>query len=268
MERKTVAAINDISGIGICSLTVTLPVISAMGHQVCPAPTAVLSAHTGYKSYEFIDLTRHLDAYLNSWDVLDFKPDAVYTGFLGSEAQAEPVLAYLKRHGEALKIVDPVMGDDGILYKTYTPGLCEKIKALCAEADVITPNLTEACILSGTEYPEKISQIELEKITRALTKITPGKIVVTGVRIGEKLVNALFDGEKTLCIPTRYIDIPVCGAGDLFASALCGYLISGVSFYDAVKRSGEFLTRAISYTKECNANPKNGIIFEPLLKTL
>ena len=160
------------------------------------------------------------------------------------------------------------MGDDGILYKTYTTGLCEKIKALCAEADVITPNLTEACILSGTEYPEKISQIELEKITRALTKITPGKIVVTGVRIGEKLVNALFDGEKTLCIPTRYIDIPVCGAGDLFASALCGYLISGVSFYDAVKRSGEFLTRAISYTKECSANPKNGIIFEPLLKTL
>ena len=267
MERKTVAAINDISGMGRCSLAVTLPVISAMGHQVCPAPTAVLSAHTGYKSYEFVDFTPYLPDYLKNWDELGFAPDAIYTGFLGSEKQVTPVLAYLKRHGGALKIVDPVMGDDGVMYKTYNAKACENMKALCAEADVITPNLTEACILTQLAYPKNPEEKDIKEILTALKKITPGKFVITGVKINGALFSFGYDGEF-FRVSHEYIDIPVCGAGDLFASVLCGCLISGVDLKSAVKRSGDFLTGALKYTKECKADPADGIVFEPLLKTL
>ena len=267
VERRRVAAINDISGMGRCSLTVTLPVISAMGHQVCPLPTAVLSAHTGYKSYEFIDLTDSMPALLQSWDKLGFIPDAVYTGFLGSEKQIEPVLSYLKKHKNSLIIVDPVMGDDGVIYKTYTKDMCERMRALCAEADVITPNLTEACILTGLAYPENPTEKDINEIAAALKKVARGNFVITGVKINGALFSFGYDGEF-FKVSHEYIELPVCGAGDLFASLLCGYLLSGEGFKAAVKKSGDFLTDALKYTRECKADPKDGIVFEPLLKTL
>ena len=155
MPTPRVAAIHDLSGFGRCSLTVAIPVLSAMGVQCCPLPTAVLSTHTGgFEGYTFRDLTEEMAAAAAHWKALDLRFDAVYSGFLGSERQIGLVRQFLRdfRRPGTLAVVDPVMGDFGRVYETYTPAMCRRMADLTAEADVITPNLTEAALLLGVPY--------------------------------------------------------------------------------------------------------------------
>ena len=149
---KKVATINDLSGVGRCSLTAAIPVLSALGVQCCPFPTAVLSCHTGFDKYTFLDITDEMIAYKDAWDNLDINFDCIYSGFLGSEKQIDIVLDFVKERKEALVVVDPVMGDNGVIYSTFTKSMCNKMKYLVSIANIVTPNLTEACILTGDVY--------------------------------------------------------------------------------------------------------------------
>ncbi len=262
---KRVAAINDLSGFGRCSLTAAIPVISAMGVQVCPLPTAVLCAHTGYPTFTFADFTGHMREYAAGWDRLGVRFDAVYSGFLGSAEQIDIVLDFCRAHPGALRIVDPVMGDDGAIYKTYTSDMCARMRTLCEAADCITPNLTEACILLGAPYTQAADERVMREYARALSALGPRYVAITGIRQGDSIVNAgLADGEFFI---DRHPRLPAycSGTGDIFASVVTGALLSGRGFADAVRTAGGFVSDAIRYTAALGETFENGVIFEPIL---
>ena len=262
---KRVAAINDLSGFGRCSLTAAIPVISAMGVQVCPLPTAVLCAHTGYPTFTFADFTGHMREYAAGWDRLGVRFDAVYSGFLGSAEQIDIVLDFCRAHPGALRIVDPVMGDDGAIYKTYTSDMCARMRTLCEAADCITLNLTEACILLGAPYTQAADERVMREYARALSALGPRYVAITGIRQGDSIVNAgLADGEFFI---DRHPRLPAycSGTGDIFASVVTGALLSGRGFADAVRTAGGFVSDAIRYTAALGETFENGVIFEPIL---
>lgn len=265
---KKVCLINDISGLGRCSLTVAIPIISAMGHQPVPMPTAVLSAHTGFKHYSFIDLTKNLDEYIDVWNKLEFNPQLIYSGFLGSSAQIDIVSDFLDKHTHSIAIVDPVMGDDGVIYKTYTQRMCEKLSALCLKAYVITPNLTEAYILAGMEYNPTPKQTEVKALLTAIYNIGIKRIVITGIPYKNGLANAVMDNGGITILKTEKTDIKISGTGDIFASVLTGAIAKGYSLIDAVTLAGDFTAAAVKYTKDMELNPKDGVAFEPVLPIL
>ena len=262
---KRVAAINDLSGFGRCSLTAAIPVISAMGVQVCPLPTAVLCAHTGYPTFTFADFTGHMREYAAGWDRLGVRFDAVYSGFLGSAEQIDIVLDFCRAHPGALRIVDPVMGDDGAIDTTYTSDMCARMRTLCEAADCITPNLTEACILLGAPYTQAADERVMREYARALSALGPRYVAITGIRQGDSIVNAgLADGEFFI---DRHPRLPAycSGTGDIFASVVTGALLSGRGFADAVRTAGGFVSDAIRYTAALGETFENGVIFEPIL---
>lgn len=265
---KRVAAINDLSGFGRCSLTVAIPVISAMGVQVCPLPTAVLCAHTGYPVFTFADFTAHMREYAAGWDRLGVRFDAVYSGFLGSTEQIDIVLDFCRSHPDALHIVDPVMGDDGAIYKTYTPQMCARMRTLCEAADCITPNLTEACILLGETYSHDLTEERMRAYAEALSKLGPRYVVITGIRQDDCIVNAIYaDGAFAVDRHLR-LNAYCSGTGDIFSSVITGSLLTGHSFLNAVKRAGQFVSDVIVRTAELGETCENGVIFEPLLGDL
>jgi len=265
---KKVCLINDLSGLGRCSLTVALPIISAMGHQAVPLPTAVLSAHTGFKHYSFVDLTRNLDEYINVWNKLEFNPQVIYSGFLGSSTQIDMVSEFLDNHKHAVAVVDPVMGDDGVIYKTYNERMCQKLLKLCLKAYVITPNLTEAYILADKPYNPQPTDEEIRQLLTDLYNIGINKVVITGIPHKNRLANAIMDGGEIKLLYTEKTDIKVNGTGDIFASVLTGALAKGDDLCKAVKLAGEFTAAAVKYTKDNGFNPIDGVAFEPLLYSL
>jgi len=167
---KKIAALNDISGFGKCSLSAAIPIISALGVQPCPLPTAVLSNQTCYDSYYMCDLTAQMDDMINKWKELGFGFDGIYTGFIASTLQAEKILKFVKefKKEDVLFVADPVMGDEGVIYPSFTEELCEKIKLIAQQAEIITPNVTELGILAG-ESPDYV--LKLEKDETFLEKI-------------------------------------------------------------------------------------------------
>ncbi len=266
-----IACINDISGYGRCSLTTAIAVLSVLGVQPCPVPTAVLSKHTGFSEYVFTDLTDQLGAYLRDWNVLSF--DGIYTGFLGSHNQISVVEEFICTHRRQEKpptvIIDTVMGDAGALYATYTPQMCEAMRQLVRLADVITPNITEACFLTDTEYHgESISTAEAETLVQKLLELGCGAAVITGIRRDEILCNfgmnrdgLFFDAEQR----TKRV---FSGTGDLFASVLSGCLVQGAPLPESIQIAGEFTAYVTQRTLEQNTPPHEGVVFEPHLTWL
>ena len=191
--------------------------------------------------------------------------DAVYSGFLGSAEQIDIVLDFCRAHPGALRIVDPVMGDDGAIYKTYTSDMCARMRTLCEAADCITPNLTEACILLGAPYTQAADERVMREYARALSALGPRYVAITGIRQGDSIVNAgLADGEFFI---DRHPRLPAycSGTGDIFASVVTGALLSGRGFADAVRTAGGFVSDAIRYTAALGETFENGVIFEPIL---
>ena len=182
-NQKKIAAINDYSGFGRCSIAVELPIISALKVQCCPLPTSILSNHTGFESFYFEDFTESMPAYIKEWEKLNLKFDGICTGFLGSHKQIEIVRYFFDifKTPDNIVVVDPVMGDYGNLYATYTKETCEEMKKLVSYANILTPNLTEACILTGREYNAEYGNEELETIAKQLSDMGPSKIVITGI---------------------------------------------------------------------------------------
>ncbi|MDF2557222.1 MAG: pdxK [Bacillales bacterium] len=269
--QKRVLAIHDLSGYGKCSLTVAIPIISVLSAEVCPLPTAILSAHTGIEDFVIVDLTDRLNEFVQHYHKLNIHFDAIFSGFLASSEQVDIVQEIFSKLGNnALKIVDPVMGDMGEMYSTYTPELCHKMKDLVRIADVVTPNLTELCLLLDREYPKDISFLSISWIYEYMKEIAdmgPKHVVVTGIRLQDYVVTIGYDKLRNSFfeVKTPYVDMEISGAGDMFASVVCGYLLQGVSFQTATELAANFVHKCVAYTKGANAS---NIIFEPLLKEL
>lgn len=266
-----VACINDLSGYGRCSLTTALPVLSVLGVQACPVPTAVLSKHTGFSGYAFTDLTDALPAYLKSWADLHF--DMIYSGFLGAEGQMNVVrdffLTQKQQNPNCTILLDTVMGDDGRLYDTYTPSLCNAMRQLVAYADIITPNVTEACLLTDTPYHgEALHTAEAVQLARQLATLGCGAVVITGIVREDMICNMTYiNGEYTFDTVHRTKCL-FSGTGDLFASVLCAALARGSRLPDAVQTAGSFLSAVTQHTLQRGAPAEEGLLFEPLLCTL
>lgn len=272
-NQKTVAAIHDISGMGKCSLTAAIPVLSAAGVSVSVMPTAVLSTQTGgLTDYTYRDLTDDMRPVMAHWHKIGVTFDAVYSGFLGSSAQVDIVCDFVKefRHNGTLFLCDPAMADNGTLYDTFDSSFVEKMKKLCASADIIVPNFTEAAFLLDREYlPPPYTKEYTNDLLRSLAKEFNSKFVVlTGVDFDGKSVGAgAYDAENnviTYSLSDR-IDGMFHSTGDLFASSLLGGILNGFSVNDATQKAISFTVNAIKETVKIGGDSRFGLAFERCL---
>ncbi len=271
--QKTVAAIHDISGIGKCSLTAAIPVLSAAGVSVSVMPTAVLSTQTGgLNDYTYRDLTDDMRPVMAHWHKIGVTFDAVYSGFLGSSAQVDIVCDFVKefRHNGTLFLCDPAMADNGTLYDTFDSSFVEKMKKLCASADIIVPNFTEAAFLLDREYlPPPYTKEYTDDLLRSLAKVFNSKFVVlTGVDFDGKFVGAgAYDAENdiiTYSLSER-IDGMFHSTGDLFASSLLGGILNNFSVNDSAQKAISFTVNAIKETVKTGGDSRFGLAFERCL---
>lgn len=273
---KQVLAVHDLSGFGRCSLSVVLQTLGAQGIRGIGLPTAVLSAHTAFPGLEkgvFLDLTAEMEKFLAHWDFLDVKFDGFYSGFLGSEGQIQVLKGWLQggRMVGLLVLVDPVMGDHGKAYRTYTPEMCQKMAELAALADVITPNLTEAALLLGETYDPSPAPDKAREWLKRLSLNGKRSVVITGLSGGEGLTGAgCFDREtgEVHLAQAPLVEGQFSGTGDLFASVVFGKLLSGHSLASACDAASDFVSRAARATIDRGGAPVEGADFEPLLGLL
>jgi len=275
MTTPRVAAIHDMSGFGRCSLTVAIPVLSAMGVQCCPLPTAFLSTHTGgFTGFTFLDMTEEMPKVAAHWKSLNLHFNAVYSGFLASERQLCIVSDFIRtfRREDTLVVIDPVMGDDGKAYQTYTPALCNGMAHLAELADVITPNLTEAAFLLGCSY-DQLPQEEagLRKLAEELGLNGRRSVVLTGVSLSPGKTGAMCFDAKSGCTQAVQVDFiahPLLGTGDIFASVLTGALVQGETLFAAAAQAAEFVRACAVHTVAQNLPLREGVDFEPMLGLL
>lgn len=268
---KKVAAINDLSGVGRCSLTVAIPILSCLKMQCCPFPTAILSSQTGYPEYTFLDLTNHMSDYSKVWRNLGLNFDCIYSGFLGSENQIDIVCDFIHKNSNAFIVVDPVMGDGGVIYPVFNENMCIKIKELVKLSNLTTPNLTEACLLTNRDYPvEEFSKNELIDIAKEVSSLGPSKVVITGIIKGENILNLGYDRDldRFFFTSVKYNDFSYSGTGDIFTSILCGLLNKGYDLEFSTKEATEFIYKSINYTSNFNTDVNDGVMFEQFLNDL
>lgn len=270
-NQKKIAVINDFSGFGRCSIAVALPIISTLKIQCCPLPTSIFSNHTGFDSFFFDDYTDKMPLYINEWKKLGLQFDGITSGFLGSKKQIEIVTQFFKdfKTKENIIIVDPVMGDYGKIYATYTKEMCKEMKKLIQYADIITPNITELCILTDTPYQEKWKISELEKMTEELAEKGPEKIVVTGIVQKEFIANFCYEkGKSPKILRCHRVGTQRSGTGDVFSSIIAADAVNQVPFDKSVKKASNFIKKCILKSIEMDIPVTDGVCFEELLQTL
>lgn len=270
-NQKKIAVINDFSGFGRCSIAVALPIISTLKIQCCPLPTSIFSNHTGFDSFFFDDYTDKMPLYINEWKKLGLQFDGITSGFLGSKKQIEIVTQFFKdfKTKENIIIVDPVMGDYGKIYATYTKEMCEEMKKLVQYADIITPNITELCILTDTPYQEKWKISELEKMTEELAEKGPEKIVVTGIVQKEFIANFCYEkGKSPKILRCHRVGTQRSGTGDVFSPIIAADAVNQVPFDKSVKKASNFIKKCILKSIEMDIPVTDGVCFEELLQTL
>lgn len=275
MTTPRVAAIHDMSGFGRCSLTVAIPILSAMGVQCCPLPTAFLSTHTGgFEGFTFLDMTDEMPKVADHWASLGLTFQAIYSGFLGSARQIGIVEDFIRRfrRPDTVVVIDPVMGDYGRVYQTYTAAMCDGMARLAELADVITPNLTEAALLLGRPYDAlPAGEAGLRQITEQLSLEGRRSVVLTGASLAPGRTGAVcYDARtgRTQVVQTAYIAHEFHGTGDVFSSVLTGALVRGSTLADAAGQAAEFV-RACAQRTAAEALPmREGVDFEPLLGLL
>lgn len=270
-NQKKIAVINDFSGFGRCSIAVALPIISTLKIQCCPLPTSIFSNHTGFDSFFFDDYTDKMPLYINEWKKLGLQFDGITSGFLGSKKQIEIVTQFFKdfKTKENIIIVDPVMGDYGKIYATYTKEMCEEMKKLVQYADIITPNITELCILTDKPYQEKWKISELEKMTEELAEKGPEKIVVTGIVQKEFIANFCYEkGKSPKILRCHRVGTQRSGTGDVFSSIIAADAVNQVPFDKSVKKASNFIKKCILKSIEMDIPVTDGVCFEELLQTL
>lgn len=272
-QTKRIAAIHDLSGFGRCSLSVILPVLSTMGVQVCAVPTAVLSSHTGgLGDPALCDLTEYIPKALKHYRELGISFECVYSGFLGSNVQIDHCLDFFSAYPDSFKVVDPVMGDHGKPYKTYTAELMRRMKELVQVADLITPNLTEAAILLGESYPTSpMTASQLKSWLVRQSELGPRYVLITGLEMADgALINAGYDREKGAFwrVDCDYVPVAYPGTGDIFSSVVVGGILNGDSLPIAMERATRFLELAIKTTYSYGTDPRYGVMLEQSLPWL
>lgn len=265
-------ALHDLSGLGRCSLSVILPVMSAMGIQVCPVPTAVLSAHTGgFDPVTGADLTGYLDAALRCYRELGLGAECVYTGYLSSPEQAEICRGFFRAWPSALKVVDPVMGDNGKLYRGFGAERAAAVVSLALEADVITPNPTEAAFLLDEEPGSVLTADGARSMLIRLSRNGTRSVVVTGAALsGGEQANLCFDRERGGCWKSVIRPLPVhCpGTGDLFTAVLTAGIMRGDRLDAAADRAARYVELTVRTTLDCGTPPREGVLLERTLGRL
>ena len=271
IKQKRIALINDVTGFGRCSVAVELPIISALKIQVCPLPTALLSVHTGFPDYFMDDFTDRMEIYIDSWRKNNLAFDAIATGFLGSAVQIEIVRRFIKDF-PAVVIIDPVMGDHGKIYKSYTKEMCRRMRELLEFADLVTPNLTEACELLGVPYPSEgvISDSELATMAANIAaKTRSGRVIITGVTLdiddGSNIANFIFDRGQINIVTSRRLGGDRSGTGDAFFAVAAASWLNGETLLDATRKAADFITKCIAYAEKLNLPWNWGLPFEEFL---
>lgn len=267
-RQKRVAAIHDISGIGKCSLTAAIPVISAAGIECAVMPTAVLSTHTGdITGFTYRDLTADLVPFAEHWKSLGVKFDGIYSGYLGSIEQIDIVCSFIESFkGEnTVVIVDPAMADGGKMYTTFDDAFAKEMILLCEKADIIVPNITEAVFLLGEEYVKPpYSRDYIEDILVRLTELGPAMVVLTGVAFNDDEIGCAVccKGSKPVYKFSKHYSGTYYGTGDLFASALTGAYLRGKSIFESAEIALDFTCSAIKRTYEAKTDTRLGVNFE------
>ena len=279
------AMINDIAGFGRCSTTVSLPVISVMKVQVCPVPTSVLSNHLGFPLCHFDDYTSHMRDYIKVWNELGLTFDGLYCGFLGNEEQIDIVREFVEMFCPPLFLLDPVMGDHGKSYSSITEMHVQKMKELLPLADIITPNITEACLLTGTPWKdgewtmqelsglcERLADIcQQESVSSgeaSVGTVSSASIVITGIRQGDSLVNFLWDDGVYTTVSTPIAGASRPGTGDIFASILAADAVRGETLLTSVQKAANFVGLCITGSEKAGTPVQEGVVFEKYLAAL
>ncbi len=266
---KRIMTIQDISCVGKCSLTVALPIISAAGVECGVLPTAVLSTHTMFSKYTFCDLTGEITPIADTYKELGIDFDAIYTGYLGSFEQLRLVDDFFTDFGKnAIKLVDPVMADNGVLYKGFTPEFVKSMAKLVSHADIVIPNLTEASFMLGLEYKENYDEEYIRFVLRSLADLGCPKVALTGIGFTPAEIGA-YMYDKTTDTYFKYFNerLPVSyhGTGDIFASATLGALMRGMSLADALSLAVDFTLECMKKTLEDENRRFYGVNFEEAL---
>lgn len=269
-KQRKIALVNDLTGFGRCSVAVQLPVISQMRVQCCVLPTSILSNHTQFESYSFQDHTPYMEEHIAEWRKLGLRFQGICTGFLGSEQQIDIVKRFIGEFAQegTCVVVDPVMGDYGRPYATYTERMCARMRELAALADILTPNLTEACLLAGRDFQEMGPEAAMA-LARDLAGLGPSRVVITGVEQGERVVNACFEaGAGSFCIEAERLGEQRSGTGDVFAAIIAADAVNGVPFDRSVQKASDFVGRCVQASIAMDVPLIDGLCFEEVLHEL
>ena len=253
MSYKKILTIQDISCVGQCSLTVALPILSACGMETCILPSAILSTHTaGFSGFTFRDLTDDMPSIKSHWERENIKFSAIYTGYLGSTKQIDYVKDILKTMGtpDCIRVVDPAMADNGKLYPAFDSEYVEAMKELCASADILIPNVTEACFLSDVEYKEKYDEEYIKLLLEKLSELGAKTTVLTGVSYTEgKTGVTIYQNGDVSYYEHDKIAKGCHGTGDIYASAFTGALMNNKTVYEAAKIAADYTVKCIINTQ-------------------
>lgn len=263
-----VAAVHDLCGYGKCSLGVAIPIISAGGCDVCPVPTGIFSSHTAFPGWYMHDTTAILSDYLTAWKTIDVELDAIYSGFLGAPEQVDIIRTLYAEHPKALRVVDPVMADHGKVYPTYTPELCAAMADLACDADILTPNLTEAAIILGEDWQgTDISDDEAKRMIDALLARGAKNVVLKGIQRGDGVIRNFVAGVDTDIYEAsnEYLPYMLHGTGDVYCSSLLAAIMAGKTLESAVDFAGKITHDAMIVSAHQPNFEARGVSFEPLL---
>ncbi len=263
-----VAAVHDLCGYGKCSLGVAIPVLSAAGCDVCPVPTGLFSNHTAFPTFYMHDTTEMIPDYLAAWKKVNIDLDAIYSGFLGAPEQCDDIRQLWHDYPHALRIVDPAMADNGKVYPTYTPELCEAMAGLAAGCDVLTPNLSEAAIILGEEWHSAdLDEKEVRRICEALLERGAKNVIVKGIQRGDGVIRNYVEGEKCpFChTETKLLPYMLHGTGDLYASVLLGAIMAGRDLLQSAQFAADFVVKAMELTGQQPDFENRGVSFELIL---
>ena len=272
---RRIAAIHDLSGIGRTSLMAVIPILSTMGFNVCPLPTAILSNHSQYPDFSFLDLTEEMPRIIDQWEKLGVTFDAIYTGYMGSPRQIEIVCGFIERFrtADTLVVVDPVLGDNGHLYSKMTQEMVEEMRRLACRADVLTPNLTEGFALLDRPYKTDCTTEELKDLIAELSEMGPDTVIITGVPVpGQSGLTSVIARSKsdlrTWKVTCPYLPAHYPGTGDSFTSVITGSLLQGDSLPIALDRAAQFILQGIRSTFGYRMDNRDGILLERVLPNL
>lgn len=270
-HQNKIALINDFTGFGRCSIAVQLPIISMLKVQCCSIPTSIFSNHTGFESFFFTDYTPNMELYMKEWEKLDLQFKGICTGFLGSAEQIRIVSEFIGKFNgkDTIVVIDPVMGDYGKPYATYTEQMCHEMVQLVRYADIVVPNVTEACILTGTPYKEKWTTKELYVLAEKIAEIGPEKVVITGIPQKTYVSNLCYEkGKGHEMIRTHKIGNSRSGTGDIFSAIISADAVNGVEFTKSVRKASKFIKQCIQKSIEMDIPLTDGVCFEELLYAL